>query len=225
MYLNKRNLTGGAFVLAAVCGLAQGGISTVILDDFDSDPNDDLGGPGTYNSVIFSNPFNQSSSFTLDTAFNSGSDTGAIFFNSGIGVEQGASIVYDNSGSGLNLDAGGLGLVGFELDFLDVDLGFMMSIELGNNGDGPSGMAGVASLEVFVPAGMNQTASWSLNDFIISPGFDVNDVDSVTLNFNLDSDPTASLDFAATEFRAVVPAPGAIALLGLGGLVVSRRRR
>lgn len=225
MNLNRRNLTGGVFALAAVCGLAQGGISTLILDDFDSDPNDDLGGPGTYDSVIFNNPFDQSSSFTLDTAFNIGGDAGAIFFNSGIGVEQGASIVYDNGGSGLNLDAGGLGLVGFEMDFLNVDLGFMMSIELGNNGDGPSGMAGVASLEVFVPSGMNQTASWSLNDFIISPGFDVNDVDTVTLNFNLESDPTASLDFAATEFRAVVPAPGAMALLGLGGLVVSRRRR
>ena len=216
----------GVLALVGITGAAHAGIaSTLILDDFDSDPNDDAGGPGVYSTTIYNNPFNQGADFTLDTALSSGSDVGAVIFNSGIGVEQGASIVYDNGGAGLNLDAAALGLTGFELDFLDVDQGFTVNIDLANNGDGPSGMAGVATLSVYVPAGMNQTAYWSLGDFIISPGFDIQDVDTVTLSFNTEDNPTASLDFIATEFRAVVPTPGSLALFGMGGLIAARRRR
>lgn len=226
MKLMKTGAALGVLVLIGMTSTAQAGISsTLILDDFDSDPNDDAGGPGVYSTVVFNNPFNQSAEFTLDTLLSSGSDTGAVIFNSGIGVEQGASIRYDNNGSGLNLNAAALGITGFEMDYLDVDQGFVMNIELSNNGDGPSGMAGVATLAVFIPAGMNQTASWSLGDFIISPGFDIQDVDTVTVNFNLEDNATASLDFIATEFRAVVPAPGPIALLALGGIVAVSRRR
>jgi len=209
----------------AACVSHAGIASTVVLDDFESDPNTGLAGAGVFSSEIFNNPFNQGSSFTLDTLFDSGSDVGAVIFNSGIGVEQGASISYDNDGSGLSMDFASMGVLGFEMDFLDVDQGFMMEVGLGNNGDGPSGFGGVAMLAVFVPAGMNQTANWTLNDFIISPGFDIQDVDSITVSFNLRDNPTASLDFIASEFRLVVPTPGSLALLGIGGLTASRRRR
>lgn len=221
---NHTMLALSAVLCAA--GMAQGGVaSSIVLDDFDSDPNTGAGGPGVYSTTIFDNPFNQGASFTLDTALSSGSDTGAVIFNSGIGVKQGASILYDNSGAGLNLDLGALGAMGFEMDFLSVDQGFVARIELGNNGDGPSGMAGVASLDVFVPAGVDQTAFWSLGDFIVSPNFDIADVDSISVSFNIEDNATASLDFIASEFRMVVPTPGAIALLGMGGLVAGRRRR
>lgn len=206
-------------------GASAGIASSIVLDDFSSDPNADFAGPGVYSSVIYSNPFNQGSSFTLDTLFNSGADTGAVFFNSGIGVQQGASIEYSNNGAGLNIDAGAMGVLGFEMDFLAADLGFYVNIELGNNGDGPSGLAGVAFLSVFVPAGSSLTATWSLGDFIISPNFDMNDIDTIRVDFN-PQDSTASLDFVATEFRMnLVPTPGTAAILGLGGLVMIRRRR
>ncbi|HCT44647.1 MAG: hypothetical protein CMJ35_14115 [Phycisphaerae bacterium] len=224
--LQKRNAIG-VLALVAITGAAQAGIaSALILDDFDSDPNDDAGGPGVYSTVIFNNPFNQGSDFSLDTMLNSGSDVGALIFNSGIGVEQGASIVYDNAGAGLSLNPGAMGLTGFELDFLSVDQGFTMSIELGNNGDGPSGLAGIATLEMFVPAGIGQTASFSWGDFIYSPNFDPADVDSITLSFNPEDGATASLDFIASEFRGViVPTPGAVAIMGIGGLLIVSRRR
>ena len=212
----------GVFVTALSASSALAGI---VLDDFDADTNTGLAGAGTYSSVIFSNPFNQGSSFSLDTLLDSGSDIGAVIFNSGIGVEQGASISYDNGGDGLNMDFASMGVLGFEMDFLDVDQGFTMGISLGNNGDGPSGLGGVASLAVFVPAGMNQTASWTLNDFIISPGFDIQDVDSIIVDFNLEQNPTASLDFIASEFRLIVPTPGTSAILAFGGLAMTRRRR
>jgi len=216
----------GTIALLAITGIANAGIApTIVLDDFDSDPNDDAGGIGVYSSIVFNNPFGQDSSFTLDTALDSGSDVGVVVFNSGIGVEQNASILYNNEGAGLNLDAGSLGATGFELDFLMVDQDFTFRIELGNNGDGPSGMGGVAFIDISVSAGGGQTVSASLGDFIISPGFDINDVDSVNLEFNLEDGAVASLDFIASEFRLVVPSPGSVALMGLGGMLITRRQR
>ena len=46
--------------IAGACTLAQGGVvSSIVLDNFDSDPNTDAGGPGTYSTQIFDNPFSQ----------------------------------------------------------------------------------------------------------------------------------------------------------------------
>lgn len=225
---NTTQLVSAALIaVSSLCTVASAGVvSSIVLDDFSTDPNTEFGGVGIYSSVIYANPFNQSSSFTLDTLFNSGADTGAVFFNSGIGVKQGASIEYSNNGAGLNLNAGATGVLGFEMDFLASDQGFTVNIELGNNGDGPSGLGGVASWSVYVPAGSSLTAAWSLADFIISPNFDVNDIDTIYVTFNTQDNPTASLDFVATEFRMnVVPAPSAAALFGVGGLVLMGRRR
>ena len=36
---------------------------------------------------------------------------------------------------------------------------------------------------------------------------------------------TASLDFILTEFRANIPSPASVAMLGLGGMIATRRRR
>lgn len=212
--------------IAGACTLAQGGVvSSIVLDNFDSDPNTGAGGPGTYSTQIFDNPFSQSASFTLNTAFNDGTNQGVLIFDSGIGVKQGASILYNNSGTGLNLNAAAMGATGFEFSFLQVDQSFMMRFEMSNNGDGPSGMAGVASYDVLVNAGMGQTISAAFGDFIISPGFDINDVDDIKLSFNLEGNATASLDFVASQFSLTVPAPGSLALLGLGSLAAVRRRR
>lgn len=215
----------GATVLSAVAGLAQAGaFTTLILDDFDADPNDDAGGPGVYSSTMFSDPFNQGGVFNLDTGFDSGSDIGAVFFNSGIGAEQGASISYSNNGSGLDFDGIGLGIEGFEIDFLLADQDFVANIVL-TTFDAGGVAVGDARWAVLVSAGAS-TAHWSFADFIIVNGdFDASNIDDITINFNLRDNPTASLDFVATEFRAVVPTPSSLAMLGLGGLALSRRRR
>lgn len=207
-------------MLGALTGTAAaGGGLTIVLDDFDSDPNDEAGGPRQVSAATVANPFGQPSDFFVDTAFNAGGTVGAAIFNSGIGVEQEGRIDWNNNGAGLNLDAAALGIVGFELDFLLVDQDFNLQIFLGTI-DG-----GTATINAAIAAGGARTEFISLGDFNINAGFDASDVDSVRFVFNNRAESVASLDFVVTEFRAVVPAPGAMALLGLGGLVAVRRRR
>lgn len=204
--------------LGAITSAAVAGSPTLILDDFDADPNDDAGGPRAISTSILSNPFGQTANFDVDTALTFGGDTGAAIFNSGIGVEQEGTIRWDNDGAGLSLDAGALGLTGFELDFALIDQDFDYIIRLGDGSGNTLGASGSWT------AGGARTESLALGDFSSSGSFDTSDVDSVEIVFNVRGD-TASLDFILTEFRAVVPTPGSFALLGMGGLVAARRRR
>jgi len=226
MNINRMNTLFGAMALIGVTGAAQAGIaSAIMLDDYDSTPNMGAGGVGDYSTIMLNNPFNQSADFSLEAALTIGSDTGAVVFNSGIGVEQSGVISYSNSGAGLNLDAIDSGIQGFEIDFAMVDLSFTTQIVM-YSFDDMGNAVGSARWSVLVEAGTNVIASWSLADFIIVQGdFDATNIDQLEVIFNTEDNPTASLDFIATEFRAVVPASGAWALLGLGGLVATKRRR
>ncbi len=212
----------GLLSLTLAGGIANAGIaSSLIWDDFDMDPNGLLGGAGDYSSTMFNDPFAQGGSFMLNTGFVSGADTGAVFFNSGIAAEQGASIIYDNLGDqgGSSMDFALIQAVAFEIDFLLSDQAFDLEIIMGGGG-------GVAVGSVTIPAGMEYTASFTIADLIISPNFDITDVNDVTFNFNLRDSATASLDFVTTEIRLVtVPSPGSMALFGLGGIMITRRRR
>ena len=214
----------GIVAIAISAGMAQAGIASIVLDDFDSDPNTNAGGVGDYSSIVFNNPFNQGSSFTLETVVDTGSDIGAVVFNSGIGVEYGASISYSNSGAGLDFDGAASGVQSFELDFAMVDQGFEASIVL-TTFDDMGNAVGDARLAVSIAAGTSITASWNLASFTTSGAFDASNIDDVTLSFNPEDNVTASLDFIATEFRAMVPSPGPLALLGLGGMLIARRGR
>jgi MYXO-CTERM domain-containing protein len=205
-------------LIAGFAGAATAGGLTIVLDDFDSDPNDEAGGPRAVSSIILSNPFNQPATFEVNTAFSFDGINGAAVFNSGIGVEQEGTILWDNNGAGLGLDAASLGLVGFELDFLMIDQDFTYIVEV-------SSASGALSTFGSFTAGGARTESLSLGDFDVFGAFDASAVDSVRITFNVSDDPTASLDFILTEFRAVVPTPGSLALLGLGGLLAARRRR
>ncbi len=218
------NFHKGIIALAISTGMAHAGIASVVLDDFDSDPNDDLGGVGTYSTIILSNPFNQGADFNLDTGVSIGSDVGSLIFNSGIGVEQQGSIIYNAEGAGLSLDAAGLGVQGFEMDFAMIDQDFYAEIDLFTYDD-MGNSVGSASRVIQIGAGMDITAPWNLGDFSVADAFDASDVDEVRLTFNVRNNPTASLDFIATEFRAVVPSPGSAVLLGIGGLMITRRQR
>ncbi len=220
------NLKHTYLALALGAGLAHAGIaSTLILDDFDSDPNNDAGGPGDYSSVVFNNPFNQGSSFMLETGLDTGSDVGAVVLNSGIGVELGGSVTYSNNGAGLNFDGVASAVDSFELEFAMVDQQFQANIVL-TTYDNMGNAIGDARWAVLVSAGVDVVATWSFADFIIiNDDFDATNIDEITMNLNLEEGAVASLDFIATEFRAVVPPPGSAALLGLGGLMIARRGR
>lgn len=203
----------GALLFGAGLANAQ----TIILDDFDANPNDDAGGPRQANFGVVNNEFGLSNSFLLDTGIMIGMDTGAVLFSSDVGVTQVAQINWDNLDAGLDLDLGSLGIVGFELDFVGVDQPFSFSFEAETFG------GGTATFSTMVGTG-DSTVAWGLGDLTINAGFDAADVDSITLVFNI-APETEALDFALTEFRAQIPTPGAIALLGAGGLLDTRRRR
>lgn len=206
-------------LIAGLSGAALAGANpTIVLDDFASEPNTQAGGPRTVSSVIFSNPFGQSADFNVDTGFSFDGINGAAIFNSGIGVKQEGRILWDNNGAGLGLNAAALGLLGFELDFLMIDLDFTYIIEV-SSADG--GLSRFGSFS----AGGARTESLSLGEFDVFGDFDATAINSVVIIFNVSDEATASLDFILTEFRAVVPGPGSLALLGLGGLAAVRRRR
>ncbi len=205
-------------LLAGLTGVATAGGPTIVLDDFDSDPNDEAGGPRSVSTLIVSNPFNQPATFQVDTAFSFDGIGGAAIFNSGIGVEQEGTILWDNDGAGLGLDVASLGIIGFELDFLMIDQDFTYIMEI-------SSADGALSRFASFAAGGARTESIGLGDFDVFGSFDATAVQSVRITFNVSDAPTASLDFILTEFRAVVPTPGSLVLLGLGGLAAVRRRR
>jgi hypothetical protein len=205
-------------LIAGLSGTATAGGLTIVLDDFASEPNNQAGGPRAVSTIILSNPFNQPATFAVDTSFSFDGINGAAVFNSGIGVEQEGTILWDNNGAGLGLDAASLGLIGFELDFLMIDQAFTYIIEV-SSADGALSRFGSFA------AGGARTESLALGDFDVFGTFDASAVDSVRIIFNVSDETTASLDFILTEFRAVVPTPGTVAMLAMGGLLVARRRR
>ncbi|MFT5423518.1 MAG: MYXO-CTERM domain-containing protein [Phycisphaerales bacterium] len=201
--------------------LAQG----FSIDDFDSLPNDEIGGDRQVSGFVGVNPFSQPSSFDVFDTFSFAGINGAAIFNSGIGVEQLGNMSWDNQQAGLDLNLAAMGVVGFELDFLQIDQAFEIEIVLESFGFNPDGKARFTT--TIGPVTSLTTYAFSIDDFTSDPasGFSFAKVDSFTINFNLRANPTASLDFILTEFRATVPTPGAAALLGLGGLIATRRRR
>lgn len=211
--------TCSLILIAGLSGTAIAGINpTIVLDDFASEPNTQAGGPRSVSSNVFDNPFGQPADFLVDTGFSFDGINGAAIFNSGIGVRQEGRILWDNNGAGLGLNAAALGLLGFELDFLMIDQDFTYIIEV-------SSANGALSRFGSFSAGGSRTESLALGDFDVFGDFDATAVDSVLIIFNVSDEATASLDFIVTEFRAVVPTPGSIAMLGLGGLLAARRRR
>jgi hypothetical protein len=214
----RNTLIGITLAAASGTALAGGGLA-IVLDDFDSDPNDEAGGPRSVSSFIAADPYGQPASFAVDTGFSFNGSNGAAVFNSGVGVVQEGVIRWDNNGAGLNFDAAGAGVLGFELDFLLVDLDFGLEIVLETSG------GGTASLFEIVSAGADRTEAYLLSDFNIGAGFDASDLDSITITFNDRDAATSSLDFVLTEFRAAVPSPGFVGVLAGAALLGVRRRR
>lgn len=212
-----------SLIAIPLCGVAASA-GIIVLDDFDADPNDDaLGERTSFGSSIIDDPFNQGGNAFIDTVFDSGGDTGALIMNSGVGVQQSAHIRYFPSSP---LDLLSSGNTTFEFDFLEVDQDFTIRIVM----IGGSGGKAVTS-SLFVSAGSNQTVSVDIVNEFDFFSMDLSAVRSVELIFNNthrndDGDfvNTPSLDFVLSEFRAV-PAPGALAFIGLSGLATLRRRR
>ena len=129
-------------------------------------------------------------------------------------------ITYDNfAGGSADLSSA----TGFKLDFDTVDQDAPMSIDLVTFDD-MGGVAGSASVDLTMMAGVNMTVSAAIGDFTVTGDFDLANIGEVLLTFNPEDGGTPSLDFTLTEFRAT-PTPSALALLAIGGLVARGRRR
>jgi len=207
-----------ALVTLASTALAQPGL---VIDDFDSAINDETGGARALSLDVLANPFSQLTEFGVSPSYVFGESTGAAVFNSGLAAVQTGTIAWDNQGSGLDLNLTDLG--GFELDFLQADQDFMISVvALDFTGGGSASWSGVVNASATA-----QTVSLFFKDFVLSGEFDTSSVDSITLGLNVGESPTSSLDFVLTRFRAsdIIPAPGSVAVVGLSGLALARRRR
>lgn len=211
-------------LIASMAAPALAGGSGLILDDFDADPNDDAGGVRDVFFSTYDDPFNQGGTFNIDTASSFGSDVGAAILNSGAGAEQQVVLTYDDNGGGLNINSTSLGWVGFEFDFAFVDQDFEAVIRL-NTFAGSGTTLAQEAFQISANTG-DQTVSVLFADFdTVGNAFDFSDVDSITVTLNPNRSGTPALNFILTEFRATVPTPGSVAMLGLGGLVAMRRRR
>lgn len=198
--------------------LAQEGTGFA-LDDFDSTINDELGGPRALSLDVLANPFSQLTRFEVVTDFELGGATGALVFNAGLATEQVGTLTYDNNGLGLGLDLSELN--GLELDFLQADQGFGLSVRAID-------AAGVVAdwLGSVEATSVPSSRFIGFMQFDAPEGFDSSAVDSIEFTFNTGVSVVPSLDFVLGSIRtSVIPAPASVCLIGLGGLVASRRRR
>lgn len=216
--------TGTPLAALLLCaGIAQAGTPSALLwDDFDSDPNTDLGGAATHVQTVITDPFSTGGIFSLDTGLvGLNGDIGGMVFTSGpSAVMQGLS-QYGNFAGPAIWDMNALNADGFEFDMLVADHAFDIEIEL------VSGVTESASGVLSVAEAFDQSLSFSFADLTASGGFDLSAVSAVNFRFNSSAQsPATALDFVLTEVRlSTIPAPSSLALLGLGGLCATRRRR
>lgn len=210
------------FLVATLFG-GQAIAGPLMLDDFDANPNDDaLGARSSFESSVNDDPFGQGGTTVIDDAFSFGTDLGAMIMNSGIGARQSAYLNYNLDSGPLDLSSNGV----ISFDFLQVDQDFNIRILLIDELGGKA----VASFLQVQAGGPRSVLFDVVNDSDFA-NLDLSVVEQVEILFNYavrdDDDQfihTASLDFVLGSIRAV-PAPNALALLGLGGLVAVKRRR
>ncbi len=215
--------------LLAVAGAATAASASIAIDSFSDGFLDDsvrtnstvmlpatgaIGGMRMVSWEIVSNP--QNTRLSISTAFDS----------PGLSVDMGAG-----NASIINLGYGGLDAAALNLnaasqtdivfDFATIDLSLDLTVTLITS-DGMGGVAGSASTVVDLPAGVNQSFSVSLASLAVSGAFDAADIDAIEIAFN-DRDRLANRDFYLNNV-VFIPAPGVLALAGLSGLIVARRR-
>ncbi len=125
-------------------------------------------------------------------------------------------LLYDAGGAGLNADFSNQ--IGLNIDFLAFDYGSAAALPItATMSDGVN----TATLTLSLNSVGAQSAFFSFGDFAGIGSLDLSAISSVSFEF----DAGAGADFRISQINTIIPAPGAIALLGLAGLVGVRRRR
>lgn len=139
---------------------------------------------------------------------------GLFDFNSTVDTDGHVSMLYNGGGS---LDVDFSSQLGIQFDFAMFDyaggeaLPVMVSLSDGTNS---------ATHQLSVNAPGPQSLMFDFDDFAGIGSLDLSSITSI----QFDLDPEIGADFRIAQIATVVPAPGALAVLGLG-LMGSRRRR
>ena len=125
-------------------------------------------------------------------------------------------LLYDAGGAGLNGDFSNQ--IGLNIDFLAFDFGSAANLPItATISDGMNS----ASLTLALTSVGAQSAFFDFNDFAGIGSIDLSSISSVSFDF----DAGLGADFRMSQINTVIPAPGALALLGIAGLLGMRRRR
>ena len=211
------NLGMKRIAIAATIGLlAAGGLAqdTLILDDFDGDNSDELFGDqgliGLFSGTIL--PFIQQ-----DDDFITANDIGAVRYvdtdPGGVGFVVGQwPADAGQDGVELELDFVDLGIIGFEIDFVDVADPFPFGFTIFD--DGPSGTPErkIAAVDATIPAG-DSTFSTLFTDpaWNIENGFEFEKIGSVYYGLNINARSVGGaipqqtlVDITVLELRAIL---------------------
>lgn len=146
--------------------------------------------------------------------------SGSLSLSTDTGVTPKVTMTYGGPAFNMSTDLSTGAATAIAIDFLRNDQAMPVTIVLSSALGTPN--AATASVTVNVPASTNPFQSlFSFADFVASnPTINFADIDRIVVEYNA---PSGS-DFAADGI-GTIPTPGAAALVALGGLVASRRRR
>ncbi|TVQ51061.1 MAG: hypothetical protein EA377_13360 [Phycisphaerales bacterium] len=128
------------------------------------------------------------------------------------------SLTYDAGGAGLGIDLSNQ--IGLDIDFLSFDLG--NGIPMPVTATVSDGMNS-ASLEISLTSAGAQVITFDFMDFSNIGSVDLSAIQSISFDFDAGNAADFRIDQIVTT--GVIPAPGALALLGIAGLLGMRRRR
>jgi len=141
---------------------------------------------------------------------------GVLDFASTVGAAGNMSLVYDGGVGNLEQSIAGFSAIEIDFSLFDFPSGSALPTTV-TLFDG----ANAAELTIELASSGAQTVSFDLASFSGIGSLDPSSLDSIRVDF----EGSLGTDFRITEIRAV-PAPGALALLGLGlGIAGTRRRR
>ncbi len=151
----------------------------------------------------------------IDTAAPGMNSDGVISYESTGGAQGALALIYD--GAGLNLD-------------LSADNGLFIDFESATWGDDPirttltlfddDGLMATGRDDLINQGAQTQFISFASLDFIDL--VDLSEIERIEVSFDAQDQGT---DFSVSLIYTAVPAPGAIALLGMAGMCGHRRRR
>ena len=211
----------GISAAVALAGSAMGAVTSIIIDPFTTPTTVAQADSGAEISPIggaFSTRYISTPGVGLSVSVGAASGKMVATWAAGTsGDDKGLQVNWYNNIGDPSTDLSGLSQFDFFVGGSNITgMTFWMEIAGGNSYD-------------YVTADLNIVAGWNtvlLSDFNIAASIGVGPIDTSVVDYvalKIDGDRGRNIEIS--NFTAAVPAPGAIALLGVAGLVGGRRRR